>query len=138
MNNGRFLGIDFGTKRIGLAISDEGGSLAFPKEVVLNNKNTFERLAEVIKQENILEIVVGESLDFDGEPNKVTKEIEKFISGLKETFGLPIHKQKEFLTSVEARRYKNDNKIEPNRVDASAAALILQRYLDLRAQQEER
>ena len=131
---GRFLGIDFGTKRIGLAISDENKMLAFPKEVILNDKNVFERLGEVIKEENILEIVVGESMDFDGEPNKVAKEIEIFILKLKTEFNLLVHKQKEFLTSVEARRYKDKDR--QNGVDAGAAALILQRYLDLRSLQE--
>jgi putative Holliday junction resolvase len=128
MIQGRFLGIDFGTKRIGLSISDEGGRIAFPKEIVNNDKNTFKRLEEVIKQEHILEIVMGESMGFDGEPNKVAKDIEIFISKLKTEFNLPIHKQKEFLTSVEARRYKDKDK--QNGVDAGAAALILQRYLD--------
>jgi putative Holliday junction resolvase len=126
---GRFLGIDYGTKRIGLAISDEGATLAFPKEVLLNDKNTFSRLAEVVKSENIIEIVVGESTNFAGGVNPVGSEIEAFISELTKYFPLPIRKQKEFLTSVEARRYKDKDR--QSGVDAGAAALILQRYLDL-------
>jgi putative Holliday junction resolvase len=125
---GRFLGIDFGTKRIGLAISDEGGMLAFPKEVIPNDKNISKRIGEVIKEENILEVVVGESTDFAGKQNPVAEQIEVFILGLQEQFGLPVHKQKEFLTSVEARRYKDKDR--QSGVDAGAAALILQRYLD--------
>jgi len=139
----RFLGIDYGTKRIGIAISDENGSLAFPKEIVLNDLNTFKRIGDIIKGDKIEEIVVGESVDFSGQLNALSARIEIFISELKEKFKLPIHKQKEFLTSVEARKSK-DNKKDFNqkqshsklkqkksgRIDASAAALILQRYLD--------
>ncbi len=128
--NGRFLGIDFGTKRIGLAISDENHTLAFPKEIISNDKNIWVRLAEVIKEENIFEIVVGESTNFSGESNPVDEQIKAFILELEEKFGLPVRKQKEFMTSVEARRYKDDTKQSSNKVDASAAALILQRYLD--------
>jgi putative Holliday junction resolvase len=139
----RFLGIDYGTKRIGVAISDENGVLAFPKEIIPNNVDTFKRLREIIKTENISEIVVGESIDFSGKLNALSARVEVFILELKEKFNLPIHKQKEFLTSVEARRGGSNKKslsqsqvhskvkqIKSGRIDASAAALILQRYLD--------
>jgi putative Holliday junction resolvase len=139
----RFLGIDYGTKRIGVAISDENHTLAFPKEIILNNSGTFKRLDDIIKKEDIKEIVVGESVDFSGKLNALSGRIEVFILELQEKFDLPVHKQKEFLTSVEARKAGNTKKglspsqahskvkqIKSGRVDASAAALILQRYLD--------
>jgi len=139
----RFLGIDYGTKRIGVAISDENCTLAFPKEIVLNDTNTFKNLGEIIKKENIKEIVIGESVDFSGKLNALSGRIEVFILELKEKFDLPVHKQKEFLTSVEARRsqkgkqdfnqtqsHSKVKQIKSGRVDAGAAALILQRYLD--------
>lgn len=139
----RFLGIDYGTKRIGVAVSDEKGILAFPKEIVLNDSNNFKKLGAIIKTENITEIVIGESVDFSGKLNALSARIEVFILELKDKFNLPIHKQKEFLTSVEARNSKNTKKnisqsqvhsrvkqIKSGRIDASAAALILQRYLD--------
>ncbi|MBI3888288.1 Holliday junction resolvase RuvX [Candidatus Nomurabacteria bacterium] len=139
----RFLGIDYGTKRIGVAISDENHTLAFPKEIVLNDANVLKKFAEIIKKENIKEIVIGESIDFSGKLNALSGRIEVFILELQEKFNLPIHKQKEFLTSVEARKAgnsKNDlspshshsrvKQIKSGRIDASAAALILQRYLD--------
>ncbi len=149
MTTGRFLSIDYGTKRIGMAISDENHTLAFPKEIILNDGNTFNRLGDIIKKENVSEIVVGESVDFSGKLNALSGRIEVFILELSEKFGLPVHKQKEFLTSVEARRSKNGKQeaqrgqshskvkqIKSGRVDASAAALILQRYLDRRSRQE--
>ena len=94
--------------------------------------------------------MVGESVDFSGKLNALSGRIEVFILELKEKFDLPVHKQKEFLTSVEARRSQNSKKdfnspqshskvkqIKSGRVDASAAALILQRYLDRRSRQKE-
>jgi RNase H-fold protein (predicted Holliday junction resolvase) len=86
---------------------------------------------------------VGESVDFSGRLNILSARIEIFISQLEEKFHLPVRKQKEFLTSIEARKSKDGKKdLSPSqahsklkskkagRVDASAAALILQRYLD--------
>ena len=146
--SGRFMGIDYGTKRIGVAISDENQTLAFPKMIVLNDLNTFKNLGDIIKTENIKQIVVGESVDFSGKLNVLSGRIEVFILELKEKFNLPIYKQKEFLTSVEARRsqkVKQDfnqaqshskvKQIKSGRVDAGAAALILQRYLDRRSKE---
>ena len=149
MSNGRFLGIDYGTKRIGLAISDENGTLAFPKEILANDPQTMQRIGEIASEEKIEEFVVGESVDFSGKLNALSARIEVFILELKERFNLPVHKQKEFLTSVEARKSKDTKKIltqsqahskvkqiKSGRVDAAAAALILQRYLDRRSRQE--
>ena len=139
----KILGIDYGTKRIGVAISDENNRLAFPKEIVPSDINTFKTLGEVIEREKIMEIVVGESVDFSGKLNALSARIDVFILELKEKFKLPVHKQKEFLTSVEARRPKDGKAelsrsqahskvkaIKRGRVDAKAAAFILQRYLD--------
>ncbi len=138
----KFLGIDYGTKRIGVAVSDENGTLAFPKGIILNDSNTFERLEEILEKENIKEIVIGESVDFSGKLNALSARIEVFILELKEKFKLPVHKQKEFLTSSHVRSkegkaelnssqaHSRVKQIKSGRIDASAAALILQRYLD--------
>src|SRR3989344_4076174 len=146
MKKGRSLGIDYGTKRLGLAISDENGTLAFPKEILPNNTDTITRLGDIMHKENIGALVIGESVDFSGKLNPLSEKIEIFITELKEKFGLPIYKQKEFLTSVEARKSKNNkhtliqsqahSRTKQKRVapaDAGAAALILQRYLDKEA-----
>ena len=143
MKTSRFLGIDYGTKRIGVAVSDESGTLAFPKEIIENDALTFQRLGEIITENNVSEIVVGESVDFSGRLNVLSGRIEIFISELKEKFNLPVWKQKEFLTSVEARKsgitkkhfspsqaHSKLKQKKAGRIDASAAALILQRYLD--------
>jgi putative Holliday junction resolvase len=139
----KFLGIDYGTKRIGLAMSDENGKLAFPKEIILANNSAVKKIGEILKQENITEVVVGESMDFLGKENKVEDSIKLFILELGKNFSIKIHREKEFLTSVEARKMgntkstfqKNEShsrikKTDDKKVDASAAALILQRFLD--------
>ncbi len=123
---GKFLGVDYGKKKIGLALSDEGGKFAFPKEVLRNGKDALKRAGEIISEEGISQIVIGESLDYSGGANEIMGEISEFSEKLRKNFSLPVHFQKEFMTSVEARRYQDNG--EP--VDASAAALILQRYLD--------
>ena len=87
--------------------------------------------------------MVGESVDFSGRLNALALRIEDFITELKNNFNLPIRSQKEFLTSIEARKSKDGkNTLSPSQahsklkdkkrgsMDASAAALILQRYLD--------
>jgi putative Holliday junction resolvase len=139
----RFLGIDYGTKRIGLSISDENGRMAFPKEILLNDANLFKKIGEILEKEKIDEMVIGESVDFSGKLNALSVRIEEFIEVLQEKFNLPINKQKEFLTSVEARKGRETKKTltqkqshsrlkdkKRGHIDASAAALILQRYLD--------
>ena len=76
MKTSRFLGIDYGTKRIGVAVSDESGTLAFPKEIIENDALTFKRLGEIITENNVSEIVVGESVDFSGRLNVLSGRIE--------------------------------------------------------------
>jgi len=103
----KFLGIDYGTKRIGIAISDENTSISFPKEIIINSADALERIGRILTKESIGAIVIGESVDFSGKLNPLSAKIEDFISELRAEFGLPIHKQKEFLTSVEARRHSS-------------------------------
>lgn len=137
----KILGIDYGTKRIGLAISDEGMKFAFPKKLIENNMDVLEEIGKIIKDEKIFEIVVGDTLDASGEENEVTFELQDFIESLGHKFQLPIKKEREFFTSIEARgragkeslNAREIKKVSPDKVDASAAALILQRYLDRRS-----
>ncbi|MDP2789212.1 MAG: Holliday junction resolvase RuvX [bacterium] len=139
----KLMGIDYGLKRIGVAVSDERGVLAFPKIIILNDFNIFKKLSDLIKSYDIGEIVVGESLDLAGQANPLEARIEIFIQELQERYKIPVRKQKEFLTSVEARKSKESKKSshqsqvhskqkskKQDKVDAGAAALILQRYLD--------
>lgn len=122
----RFLGIDYGSKRIGLALSDAEGKIAFPQEIIVNDGKVLNKLSKILKEKEVHAIVIGESINSQGLPNPIAQAIESFAETLGHSFQIPVHKEKEFFTSVEARRLKEGE----SRVDSSAAALILQRYLD--------
>jgi len=138
----KYLGIDFGTKRIGLSVSDESGKLAFPHSVIANDKKLFEILEKVISEEEVSKIILGESKDFEGKPNSIMVEINKFVEDFKKVFSIPIIFEPEFLTSAQAE--KNQNKAlnrgilsrkkkegtKNEMLDASAATIILQSFLD--------
>lgn len=134
----RYLGIDYGSKRVGLAISDEGGVLAFPYKILRNNLELIDSIHNICGQEEISAIVLGESHDLSGQPNKIMGSIEEFKRNLETELDLPVFFQKEFMTTVEARgrggkeinNAKKVGKIKQAPADASAAALILSRYLD--------
>jgi putative Holliday junction resolvase len=122
----RYLGVDYGTKRVGIAVSDEGGTLAFPYAILDNNKTLLGKVEDICSRESIETIVVGESVDYKGNPNVVMKEIEQFIVELRARVAVPIVTEREFLTTQQARFFQQ----EKERVDDSAAAIILQSYLD--------
>lgn len=122
----RILGIDYGEKNVGLAVSDELLNMAFPLLVLNNTESLVTEIVSICKEKEVKEIVVGESKNFQGKENEIMKEIKPFVEKLKEETGLLIHFHPEFLTSVEAERIQGKNDLH----DASAAALILNSYLD--------
>lgn len=122
----RYLGIDYGTKRVGLAVSDDGGTMAFPYAILENNKKLFEQIINIVGKESLKMIVVGESLDYKGNPNIVMKEMGAFVEKLTRELSVPVVYEREFLSTQQARFFQKDKK----RVDDSAAAIILQSYLD--------
>jgi len=121
----RYMGIDYGLKKIGVAVSDENAQMAFPKAVIVNDKNLIGEIEKICKNDNIGAIVLSESQNKNGKPNVIMGKITEFKTILENELGLPVFFQNESFTTVEARRY---NDIE--NADASAAALILQRYLE--------
>ncbi len=123
----RHIGIDYGSKRIGIALSDEGGTLAFPEITLPNDKKAVGAIVALARERGADDIVVGEPLSLRGGENPLMKRINSFIEALKRSGGTNIHLEKEFLTSDEARRHTASE-----HEDAAAAALILQRYLDKR------
>ena len=120
------IGIDYGTKRTGIAVSDESETLAFPHDVWETTKDLVESVAVFARERGAAAIVVGESRDLAGNPNPVAKDIEKLVDGLKAQLSIPIHYEPEFFTSQEAARIQG----EGVGIDASAAALILQSFLN--------
>lgn len=139
----RILGIDYGEKRVGIAISDEGNSIAFPFKILKNDETLLDMIHNICGEEDIKEIVIGKSLNQYGEENVIMERIKKFKKDLEE-LNLPIHFENEFMTSINARGFgsKIDNnarkfkKEKSKKVDDLAASLILQRYLDRRMHDE--
>lgn len=134
----RYLGIDYGSKRVGLALSDESGLMAFPYKIISNNTELVDSIHNICGVEEVSAIVLGESTDLSGKPNKIMGSIEEFKRNLEGELDLPIYFEKEFMTTIEARgrggKEINDarkvKKEKKESADASAAALILARFLD--------
>ena len=122
----RYMGIDYGKKRLGIAISDENGQLAFPKEVLPNDIKILAKIKKLCDEQKIGLIVLGESNNFQGQPNKIMKDIEPFKIDLWEETGIPIEYELEYLTSHQVESIFGATKM----LDASAASIILQSYLD--------
>lgn len=126
--SGKLLGIDFGTKKIGLAVSDESASIAFPYSVIPVEADLVEKVADICKKENIKLVVVGESKNNEGGYNAVHTLAVKFVADLKNLLEIEIIFQPEMFSTQEAVRIAPRDKD----TDARAAALILQSYLDYR------
>lgn len=121
----RFLGIDFGTKKVGIALSDEMGKMAFPHAVWPNDADFQKKLLVLMTEKKVEEVVIGHSLDLSGKANKIQAEIEDLITTLTLETGLPVHLEGEQYTTQAALRIQGRNDM----TDASAAALILDNYL---------
>jgi putative Holliday junction resolvase len=85
----KYLGIDYGAKRVGLAVSDEGGTIAFPRASAPNDETLLAFLVRMIAQEKIGQIVAGDTRSHGGAENRVTAEAEKFMAALARGTGLP-------------------------------------------------
>lgn len=135
------MGIDYGSKRVGVALSDESGLLAMPLKVIINSENLVSDILDICKDKEVGEIVVGESLDFLQNENKIMRDIKPFVESLKARSGLQVHLHPEFMTSEEAertqtRRMPTGTRLRSREVnnkmhDASAAAIILRSFLDI-------
>ncbi len=122
----RLLGIDYGSKRVGIALSNEDGTMAFPREVLQNDNALLPTLETIIAKEKVGEIVIGHSLNMDGTPNKIHEAVEGLMMDLTLAVGLPIHLVPEQYTTQAAVRTQGRNDM----TDASAAALILNTFIE--------
>ena len=120
----KYLVVDYGTKRIGIAVSDDTAALAFPLTTIAAGPQAAQALAEIARREGAAEVVLGESRNFKGEANAVMEDIAKFKVSL-EAAGLVVVYEPEFMTSALAVREG-----ETKDIDASAAAIILQSHQD--------
>ncbi len=150
----KYLGIDYGTRRIGVAVSDESATLAFPLGVVPTSPElrgaSVKEVCDIARENAVVGVVMGESKNYGGEANPVMKEVEKFKAAL-EAEGLNVMYEPEFMSSMAAARQfapptpsrlrgtgESTRKANPNQelLDASAAALILQNFLDRNRKRE--
>jgi putative holliday junction resolvase len=121
----RLMGIDFGTKKVGIAFTDEGGSMAFPHAVVPNTPKLLDVIVGLINEKRVGEIVIGHSLNKDGKPNTVHAAAEAFMLDITLATGLPIHLEPEQYSTQAAIQLQG----RTNQTDASAAALILDSFI---------
>ncbi|MBM3255857.1 MAG: Holliday junction resolvase RuvX [Candidatus Moranbacteria bacterium] len=120
-----YLGIDFGTKKIGLALAPRG-ALALKFLVIPNDKDLFFKLSQIVEEHAINFVVVGKPLNMDGAESKLGSEVENFVGKLEEIIPTPIVTYDERFSTGEAKR----NLPKENLEDAEAARIILQGYLD--------
>jgi len=130
----KLLGLDYGGKRIGLAISDEMGQIVKPYGIVLNISKRFvvKKIKEICKKEKVGRIIVGLPLSLKGEITVQTKKTKDFAEHLSREIALPIVLEDERLTTKEAEKIlkKWVAKSKKERLDVLSAVLILKQYLD--------
>jgi putative Holliday junction resolvase len=145
----KYLGVDYGSKKIGIAISDEGGVFAFPKKIITFDKNNshIDEIEVLCQKEDIENIVIGKSVDYQNKNNNIEKDIEKFITLLNKEGKYIIHRIDERLStslvSTQNRFHfqknqnpknfsKNAKSVRENSKDddAKVASVILQSFLD--------
>jgi putative pre-16S rRNA nuclease len=131
----RCLGIDFGSSRIGIAISDELGMLAHPLETIPNDSLFLSKLQKIVLEKGVSRIVVGIPRNMDGSYGPAAEKAKLFFSQLKSEFpGVQLISWDERLTTVEAQRllHAAGRDIKKSRpvIDQVAAQVLLQSYLD--------
>jgi putative Holliday junction resolvase len=135
----RIIALDVGSKRIGFAVSDELGVIATPRGLVPRQSYNKDAAAigELVEQEQAERVLVGLPTGLSGRPTEQTRRSERFAEMLASRLSVPVELWDERLTTVMARRIRPSATRNPAReaesVDAVAAALILQSYLDRRS-----
>ena len=140
----RIVGVDLGERRIGIAVSDATGTLARPVGVLFrpaSDDDALRIVADEIRrltaeEDGVESIVLGLPMRLDGTPNDMTSRVRAFARQLHEASGLPVTLQDERLSSREAESRlalrEKDWRARKKKLDAAAAAIILQDYLDAR------
>jgi putative Holliday junction resolvase len=132
----RILALDHGTKRIGIAVSDELKMIAQPLEFILAEPfdKFLARLKELIQEKEVEVILVGLPRNMDGSYGPAALKVQEFVAGLKDAIGIPIKLWDERLTSAQANRFLIEGNVRRDKrkekVDKTAAAILLQSYLD--------
>ena len=137
----RVLAIDFGERRVGLALSDPSATIAQPLPTLTRRagkRPPIAAITEIIQQNDVGEAVVGLPLDLSGDETDWTRTVREFADKLGQRAGIPVAFLDERLTSVQAERavrslgLKRSEREQKQRIDAAAAVILLQTYLDRR------
>ncbi len=135
----RYLAIDYGTKRTGLAICDPGETIVSPLTVIEGQKGLLKKIAEVVETERVEAVVLGLPLNMTGSESAQTKLVFKFAEQLKGYLHIPVHFQDERLSSFGAEEKLASAKFtrgeKRKRLDAVAAAEILEAFLEQKTPQ---
>ncbi|MBI1956964.1 MAG: Holliday junction resolvase RuvX [Candidatus Niyogibacteria bacterium] len=144
----RVLGVDYGTKKIGIAVSDEGQKIAFPRTVLPNEWVSVRDFLFQQVAEGVSEIVLGLPVGLDGKETKLSGEVRRFAQKLGKEFGLPVHFENEVYSSAAVKTasgfrlaeagysHAKAGEARPKNIDAASAAVILQSFLDRRKRPE--
>lgn len=137
MSHQYILGIDFGQKRIGLAVGQTMTCMANPLDTLPYDGAFWSKLVDHIKQWNISQIVIGLPLDMNGEEQEITRQVKNFATKVQKNTELPIDWVDERLTSFAAERQFKDQRQaklskakDKSQIDAMAAQIILQSWFD--------
>ena len=132
----RILALDHGTKRVGLALSDETGTIAQPLQFLPAEPaaKLFDLLKALVTERKVEEIVVGIPRNMNGTYGPAAEKARAFVAALQQVLTVPIHTWDERLTTVQAHRALIETGMRREqrkvRVDQTAAAILLQSYLD--------
>jgi putative Holliday junction resolvase len=141
---GSVLGIDYGSRRVGVAVSDPMRILAQGAGALINDAHLLARLMQIIHDRGITLVVVGMPYSDDGGKGQQAREVDRFIDRLRDHIIVDVDTWDESLTSREAQRIliragtKKKQRRQKERVDEMAACLLLQEYLDHRKELERR
>jgi putative pre-16S rRNA nuclease len=131
----KILAIDYGTKNVGIAISDDTCKMAFPLETVAS-KNSIERIVEIIQEKKITQLIVGLPVNMDGSLGKKARESHEFGKKLERTTGIIPEYIDETLTTFDAEHEMKEHHVKRKKrkelVDQLAAQRMLQEFLDSR------
>ena len=135
----RIMGLDFGTTRIGISLSDPLQIIAKPFTTIENGRGTIGEIREIVRDENVGLIVVGMPLNLKGEKGKKAKEVDEFIDKIRnETHVEVVHWDERFTTLIAHQTLlsmgtkREERRTKKGRVDSMAAAIMLQGFLDSR------
>jgi len=133
----RILGVDYGSQRVGLSLSDPMGIIAQPVEALKNDSSLFIHLQQLSARENVKLIVVGMPFNLKGQHAQKADEVQKFIELLKAKLGIEVAVWDERFTTTIAHQTmlamgtkKKERQKKDGRIDSMAAAIILQGFLD--------